>query len=207
VVRERVHTDALVSAAKLVVDEAFLGALGSDAVVVFKDAGVLYALTHAWTAAGYQQRNPTADDFCTDLNTMRQWHDDLKRARNQVTRRWKSFAKSCHVWGFGWEIAHAAVTRRFPSARWHPVPGATPATLGFGICPLCSRAIFCRAVAKPRVTIFATCSSFLGDGGHGARGPLDAQGAAAAARGARVRRDGGAAAGAISPLPVMFTLC
>ena len=61
--------------------------MGSDAVMVFKDAGVLYALTNGWTASAYQQRNPTADDFCTDLTTMRQWHDDLKRARNQVRGR------------------------------------------------------------------------------------------------------------------------
>jgi hypothetical protein len=38
----------------------------------------------------------------------------------------------------GGEVAHRAVlrdTRRFPSTRWYPVPGATRTTLGFGICP------------------------------------------------------------------------
>jgi hypothetical protein len=53
--------------------------------------------------------------------------------------------------GFGWEIAHAAVT-----TRWYPVPGATRTTLGFGICPS-FKAIFCRPVPNSKVTIRNFC--------------------------------------------------
>jgi hypothetical protein len=42
--------------------------------------------------------------------------------------------------------------RRFPSTRWYPAPGATRTTLGFGFVHR-SRAIFCRAVPNPKVTI------------------------------------------------------
>jgi hypothetical protein len=44
-----------------------------------------------------------------------------------------------HVRGFGWEIAHAAVSRRtpIPLDTMAPRTGATRTTLGFGICPSC----------------------------------------------------------------------
>jgi hypothetical protein len=35
----------------------------------------------------------------------------------------------------GWEVAHAAVSRRFPSTLWCPVPGATRTPRKFGISP------------------------------------------------------------------------
>jgi hypothetical protein len=47
-------------------------------------------------------------------------------------------AQSCESLGiFGWEIAHAAVSRRPPISldTMVPVPGATRTTMGFGICP------------------------------------------------------------------------
>jgi hypothetical protein len=37
--------------------------------------------------------------------------------------------------GFGWGIAHGAVSRRPPISLYTTVPGATRTTLGFGICP------------------------------------------------------------------------
>ena len=39
------------------------------------------------------------------------------------------------VRGFGWEVAHEAVTRRPPVSFYTMIPGATRTTLGFGICP------------------------------------------------------------------------
>ena len=151
-------------------EEAFHSAMSSDAVMVFKDAGVLYALTNTWTAAAYQQRNPTADDFCTDLTTMRQWHDDLKRARNQVRGR----------------------VGRSPSSFVRPTHSSS-------LCSRARSLYTSLPHTHTHIDSLTVWCIETGDGGHGARGSIGSEGAAVAAGEPGVRRHGGAAAGRLRP--------
>ncbi|KAK3233895.1 hypothetical protein CYMTET_55825, partial [Cymbomonas tetramitiformis] len=79
-----VDPEELHRSAQHVLHDSYMGTMNSDAVLVFRDAGVLHAFATSWTAADYQRRNPTADDFCTDLTTMRQWQEDIGKVKSSV---------------------------------------------------------------------------------------------------------------------------
>lgn len=78
--RDVARVNELAAELRELVSGGYLAAMDSSAVMAYRESGALHAFALAWSPEEYRRQEPSAEDYCTDVQAVKMWHADITEA-------------------------------------------------------------------------------------------------------------------------------